>query len=94
MLIPITHEGKRLWADISIGCEKYIYMNTVEDLSHYILTNARVEAVLTDEDVLPSITRSVAMLTNEGASLEDAVSRVATCYRILPAYVEEILAPA
>lgn len=40
MLIPITHEGKRLWADVSIGCEKYIYANMAEDLSYRLGNSA------------------------------------------------------
>lgn len=43
---------------------------------------------------LPNVTRSVAAMTDEGASLEDAVSRVATCYGIPPASVEKLLALA
>lgn len=71
-----------------------VYVGSEEEAFRYVLTDARIEAVLADEDVLPSVTRSVAMLTDKGTSLEDAVSQVAACYSIPPACVEEILAQA
>ena len=93
MLIPIKHDDQRLWVDLSFGYEKHIYVGSTAELSLYLLTNARVDGILSDEEVTPDVTRAVTRLVDEGVDWEDVISQVSDCYGIPADFVEGIVSP-
>ncbi len=93
MLIPIEHDDQRIWVDLSFRYEKYIYAGSTAELSRYLLTNARVEAILSDDEVTPDILRAVTRLVDEGVDREDVISQVSGCYGVPADFVEGIVSP-
>lgn len=90
MLIPVTLGSERVWVNLSIGYVEHIYVNSTEELGRYILTNARVEEVLSDADVIPGITRSMENLTRDGAAPEDAINWISSTYGIPIQFVRDL----
>lgn len=81
MLIPFTTRRPANVGGLSVEHMHQVYVGSEEDLSRYLLlTNACIDAVLEDGDVLPAVTRAAAALIDKGADPGEAVSRVATCY--------------
>lgn len=92
MLIPVTFGSERVWVDLSIGYDKYIYVNSPYELAGYVLTNAQVDAVLSDADVIPDIARSMATLTRDGTPREDAIKWISSAYGIPIRFVRDLYA--
>lgn len=90
MLIPVTFGSQRVWVDLSIGYEKYIYANSTKELVSYALANARINEVLSDADVIPAVTRSMENLTGDGAAPEDMINRISSAYNIPIQFVRDL----
>ncbi len=90
MLIPVTFGSQRVWVDLAIGYDKYIYVNSEDELGRYVLTNAWVDEVLSDADVIPDIARSMATLTRDGTPREDAIKWISSAYGIPIRFVRDI----
>lgn len=90
MLIPVTVGSERVWVDLSIGYVKQIYVGSTEELSRYILTNAWVDEVLSDADVIPDATRAMETLTRDGTPGEDAIKWISSAYGIPIRFVRDL----
>lgn len=91
MLIPIVHNSNRLWIDLSFGYEREIYTSTAEVLSRHLLKDARVNAILSDADIIPQINQSVGNLMQEGTKNKEIVARISAAYGIPLRFAEEII---
>ena len=79
-----------MWVDLTLGYDKYIYVNSTEELVQYALTNARVEGVFSDADVIPDVTRSMETLARDGTPREDAIKWISSAYGIPIGFVRDI----
>ncbi len=91
MLIPIVHNSNRLWVDISFGYEREIYVSTSEDLSRCLLKDVRVNAILSDADIITPINQSVGKLRQEGAKITETIERISAAYGIPMSFAEKII---
>ena len=82
MLIPFQYDGKRLWAAIAVTYDRQIYAGALETLQRYVVRSVGIDAVFPDEQITPAIIQAVNRLIDEGATREEAISRVADAYTI------------
>jgi hypothetical protein len=94
MLIPITHDSKRLWLDFSVAYEKQIYVNSTMDLSRYLIKSIRIDAIYSDEDITPDVTQAARTLIRGSVKREDVIERISSSYGIPIEYTEEMISGA
>lgn len=90
MLIPVTFGSQRVWVDLAICYDKYIYVNSTDELGRYILTNARIDEILSDADIIPDVTRSMEILARDGTPRKDAINWISSAYGIPIQFVRDI----
>lgn len=90
VLIPFQYDGKRLWAAIAVTYDRQIYAGALETLQRYVVRSVGIDAVFPDEQITPAVIQAVNRLIDEGATREEAISRVADAYTISEAVTAEI----
>lgn len=92
MLIPVDFPGRqRFWVDVTFCCEKYIYADTPDAVSKYLLKNARVRGTYSDEQISDCVQCSFAGMLRDGVPRDLALQEVSEVYGIPPACVASVI---
>ncbi|MGB3988435.1 MAG: hypothetical protein WBK67_01950 [Minisyncoccales bacterium] len=92
MLIPIQISSrKRIWVEVVFRYEKFIYANSPEEISKYVLKYGRVAGIYSDEQISHDITRTVSAMLRDGVPPIVAVEETSALYGIPRICIEEIL---
>lgn len=93
MLLPVNVSPRnRLWIDVAFRYEKFIYADTPEEVSRYVLTYGHVDGVYPDEQVAHEVRRTVTAMLRRGVAPRQVVKEVSMLYGIPPECVEEVVA--
>jgi len=95
MLLPVNvSPHNRLWIDVAFRYEKYVYADTAEEVSKYMLKYGHVDGVYPDEQIAHEVRRTVAALLRDGVPCRQVIEEVSMLYGIPPEYVEDVVAAA
>jgi len=93
MLLPVSVSPRsRLWVDVSFRYEKYVFADTSEEVSKYVLKYGHVDGVYPDEQIAHEVRRTVAALLRDGVPCRQVIDEVSMLYGIPPGCVEEVVA--
>jgi len=91
MLFPVrVSPHRRIWADVSLRYEKYIYTGSTEDVAKYTLKYGRVNGVYEDEQIAYEVKRTVAGMLRRGVPPRQVVEETSMLYGIPEECVEEV----
>jgi len=92
MLIPVNvSPHRRVWAEVSLRYEKYIFTGSTEDVARYTLKYCRVNGVYEDEEIAHDLKKTVAGMLRDGISPKQVVAETSALYGIPQEYIEEVV---
>jgi hypothetical protein len=83
MLFPVEcFCGRRIWVEVSINYEKYIFTDSVENLAAYFLRYATVKKVYKEEEIAYEIKKTIHSLLNRGLKKNQIVEEISEIFGI------------
>lgn len=92
MLIPVdVPAGRRVWVEVAFKYDRYVYADSPDTASKFLLKYARVMGTYTDEQVSGDVRRSFTGMLRDGVPRRLAIDGVSEIYGILPACVATVV---